>query len=100
MSKNNEARRQMLVERRSRQRSRQPGFTPMLNKRVSSAIELQTALNIAAGLPGGRPIDPIDARQNAINKVASGLPSASRSKLYRYRPSKNDDAGYRKAATR
>lgn len=48
--RNTEARREMLIERRFRQRAREAGFTPMPNKRLNKAIQEHFAVLLAADI--------------------------------------------------
>jgi len=82
---------QRMIERRQRQLAREPGFTPVLNRRVAGAMQQAFLLFQMRGMTAP------EAESAARDHVAKSLPKLRASKLYRYRPSKSDSAIYRKA---
>lgn len=86
-----EARRRRLDERRERQRTRVPGFTPVRNERIMRAVQSNALLLQLAGRPA------VDAQAEAWRAVAKGLPAEPRVNRHRVRPSKSDSPVYRKA---
>ncbi len=87
----NDAHRQRLDERRERQRTRAPGFTPVRNNRIASAVQSNAMLLQLAGRPA------VDAQAEAWRIVAKRLPAEPRVNRHRVKPSKSDSPEYRKA---
>lgn len=81
--RNSPNRRAILATRRAAQRSRQPGFTAVPNKRVNGAME-NPSMSIN------------DVQREAVTRVARSLPQAAVSYLFRRQPSMNDHVSYRK----
>lgn len=95
------AHREEMIARRDRQRARQAGFTPVLNKRVNDGVDGATAvllLTNAAMVGKGLAtrLHPQDARSAAIREVARSLPAPARVfDWQRGAVSKNNDPAYR-----
>jgi hypothetical protein len=87
---NSEQHKKRMRERRERQLARQPGFTPVANKRIDGAI---MAAMLAFQMHG---LNASEAHERARRQVASGLPKARPFRHLFPRPSKNDSAAYRK----
>jgi hypothetical protein len=91
-----------MLMRRAAQRLREPGFTPMPNRRIKNAVEtaaglilLHNATLVAAGL--GKPMRPAAAYEEAWNEVRRNLPKAPM--VFDWRqglPSRNNNPEYRK----
>lgn len=81
-----------LAHRRLRQLARQAGFEPVYNARVAQAVDSATALLLMQGWR------PEAAHGEALRMVARRLPAPrlERRSLHRHRPSRSDDAAYRR----
>ena len=90
-----EARRARLTLRRARQIARARGFVPMSNKRVQSAIATAATVVALEAAALRKAMNPAEIHDEAVRRVACKLPPPPVSKLYRYRPSRSDDAAYR-----
>lgn len=78
------------------------GFFPMANARIDAAIQAQVLLltveqeaRKAAGTLVTE-MTPADIQQNARNAVARLLPAPRQARRWQARPSKSDDAAYRR----
>ena len=85
--------RERMQERRARQLARTPGFDPIPNRRVNAAIAATISRFLAMGMP------PAAAEREARHAVARSLPMLpAQRRLRAPRPSKSDNAAYRKCA--
>lgn len=101
VQRNSSERAEMLAARREEQRRRQPGFTPMSNKRINRMMQERLLVLTSEDIEfratmgtGGEP-DVRALQEQAVRDVAKKLPPAGRSKLFVRRPSKSDSPAYR-----
>ena len=76
MTMKTEARKQELLERRIRQRTRKRGFTPVPNARIEAQIRASEGIITASYAAGGGEMPPASKiRTEAINLVRNTLPA-------------------------
>lgn len=89
------SRKAQLNARRAQQRARTPGFFPIMSKNIDAAITAASIVIATEDVAMGRTRTAAELEESARSRVASQLPKAAPTKLYRPRPSKNDDPTYR-----
>jgi hypothetical protein len=85
-----------MKARRVRQLAREPGFTPVSNKRINAALSV-APLKAMLRNPA---LTPVQAEEQGYRDVAATLGRPRSSKLYRPRPSRSDDPAWRNKALR
>jgi hypothetical protein len=90
-----DARARMLANRRLQQRSRTPGFTEVRSLRINGLMQAMAISVSIEWTALKKKLVEREIQEEAYKRVSRSLPIAEHSHLYRYRPSKNDVAGYR-----